>query len=127
MCYNCLLFVFSFSCFESFPLPGQARARFALPAINQTQSQWVLRSTALPFVTDFFFIIIKGGISRPSRRRWFSGLRILTPLLTNNVVFLASSNHDLQLVAEHEVSGARFSTPNSEATVLSWTKVECPL
>ncbi|KAL3966330.1 receptor-type tyrosine-protein phosphatase mu [Sarotherodon galilaeus] len=60
------------------------------------------------------------------------GLRISSLLLADDVVLLASSGDGLQLTlerfaAECEQVGMRTSTSKSEATVLSWKRVECPL
>ena len=48
------------------------------------------------------------------------------------MVLLASSNSDLQpslggFAAECETEGIRISTSKSEAMVLSWKRVDCPL
>ncbi|KAI3353859.1 hypothetical protein L3Q82_004862 [Scortum barcoo] len=65
----------------------------------------------------------------------FGGLRIPSLLFADDVVLLASSSSDLQLslgrtirfAAECEAAGMRISTSKSEAMVLSWKRVDCPL
>ena len=62
----------------------------------------------------------------------FGGLRIPSLLCADGVVLLASSNTDLQLslgrfAAECEVAGMKISTSKSEAMVLDWKRVDCPI
>ena len=62
----------------------------------------------------------------------FGGLQIPSLLFTDDMVPLASSNSDLQLslgqvVAKCEAAGMRISISKSEAVVLSWESVDCPL
>jgi len=59
----------------------------------------------------------------------FSGLPLL---FANDVVLLASSDHDLRHSLGHfavkcEAAGMRVSTSKSEATVLCWKPVDCSL
>ncbi|XP_066513109.1 uncharacterized protein [Hoplias malabaricus] len=62
----------------------------------------------------------------------FGGLRIPCLVFADDVVFLASSSRDLQLLldqfaAECEAVGMRISTSKSESMVLSRKRVECSL
>ena len=49
-------------------------------------------------------------------------------LFADDLVLLASSNRDLQFVAECEAAGMRNTGTylSSEAAVLCWKRVECP-
>ncbi|XP_070399338.1 uncharacterized protein [Nothobranchius furzeri] len=62
----------------------------------------------------------------------FGGRRISSLLFADDVVLLASSSSDLQLLlgrfaAECEAAGMRVSTSNSETMVLDRKRVACPL
>ncbi|KAI3351149.1 hypothetical protein L3Q82_005711 [Scortum barcoo] len=62
----------------------------------------------------------------------FGNHRISSLLFADDVVLLASSSQDLQHVlerfaAECEAAGMRISTSKSEAMVLDWKRVACPL
>ena len=62
----------------------------------------------------------------------FGDGRVSSLLFADDVVLLAPSNSDLQLLlgrfaAECEVAGMRISTSKSEAMVLDRKKVACPL
>ncbi|KAI3377068.1 hypothetical protein L3Q82_000278 [Scortum barcoo] len=81
------------------------------------------------------FIIFMDRISRRSQGPEgvrFGNHRISSLLFADDVVLLASSSQDLQRVlerfaAECEAAGMRISTSKSEAMVLDWKRVACPL
>ena len=86
-------------------------------------------------LSPVLFIVFMDRISRRSRGVEgveFGGGRISSLLFADDVVFLASSNIDLQLslgrfTAECEAAGMKISTSKSEAMVLSRKRVECSL
>jgi len=62
----------------------------------------------------------------------FAELRITPLFFVDNVVLLATADHDLQhalrwFAAECEAVGMRVSTSKSEAMVLCWKMAECSL
>ena len=86
-------------------------------------------------LSPVLFITFMDRISRRSRvveGVGFGGGRISSLLFADDVVLLASSSSDLQLLlgcftAEYEVAGMKISTSKSEAMVLSRKRVDCPL
>ncbi|KAI3373393.1 hypothetical protein L3Q82_021941 [Scortum barcoo] len=74
-----------------------------------------------------------GSHCRQGRRESrFGNHRISSLLFADDVVLMASSGQDLQHVlerfaAECEAAGMRISTSKSEAMVLDWKRVACPL
>ena len=86
-------------------------------------------------LSPILFIIFMDRISRCSQGVEgvrFGDLRIGSLLFADDVVLLASSGHDLQLLldwfaAEWEAAGMKISTSKSETMVLSRKRVECPL
>ena len=86
-------------------------------------------------LSPVLFIVFMDRISRRSRVGEgveFGGRRISSLLFADDVVLLASSNSDLQLLlgqfaAECEAAGMRISTSKSEAMVLSRKRVDCLL
>ncbi|KAI3351580.1 hypothetical protein L3Q82_020418 [Scortum barcoo] len=109
---------------------------FALPAVSQTCSQYMLDSwQGCPLSSPVLFIIFMDRISRRSQGPEgvrFGNHRISSLLFADDVVLLASSSQDLQHVlerfaAECEAAGMRISTSKSEAMVLSTGKGWCAL
>ncbi|KAI3375956.1 hypothetical protein L3Q82_016374 [Scortum barcoo] len=74
---------------------------------------------------------VRGPLLR-AVRSLYDQSRSLVRIAGNDVVLLASSSQDLQHVlerfaAECEAAGMRISTSKSEAMVLDWKRVACPL
>ncbi|KAI3370271.1 hypothetical protein L3Q82_025053 [Scortum barcoo] len=86
-------------------------------------------------LSPVLFIIFMDRISRRSQGPEgvrFGNHRISSLLFADDVVLMASSGQDLQHVlerfaAECEAAGMRISTSKSEAMVLDWKRVACPL
>uniref|UniRef100_A0A8C6KH39 Reverse transcriptase domain-containing protein n=1 Tax=Nothobranchius furzeri TaxID=105023 RepID=A0A8C6KH39_NOTFU len=86
-------------------------------------------------LSPVLFITFMDRISRCSRGVEcveFVGRRISSLLFADDVVLLASSSSDLQLLlgrfaAECEAAGMRISTSKSETMVLDWKRVACQL
>uniref|UniRef100_A0A8C6NUK4 Reverse transcriptase domain-containing protein n=1 Tax=Nothobranchius furzeri TaxID=105023 RepID=A0A8C6NUK4_NOTFU len=86
-------------------------------------------------LSPVLFITFMDRISRRSRGVEcvaFGGRRISSLLFPDDVVLLASSSSDLQLLlgrfmAKCEAAGMRISTSKSETMVLDWERVACQL
>ncbi|KAI3377230.1 hypothetical protein L3Q82_009142 [Scortum barcoo] len=100
---------------------SRSLAWFALPAVSQTCSQYMLDSGRAALCHRVLFIIFMDRISRRSQGPEgvrFGNHRISSLLFADDVVLLASSSQDLQHVlerfaAECEAAGMRISTSKS--------------